>query len=1627
MGYTIIPEITILAKDRFDRNIVGRLDMLAVNNKGSVAVIDLKSKKLKSTATADSLLYYYPVNNSPFTDSEFSGGTRNTYENWDIQLGIYARMLQQVGIETDEKRILSLNYYGAYGNPLGKQFNEKGEDTFSYQFYRVKSYLSSEFDKSGETDFLRYKSHMRKIAKVLPLSEQDVTPIKEKNKDDFAFNLSKEEADKLVDKLKEITEKETLSARTQLNESRKKDSGKDTIKYYEERIESLSKIRQALNQNNWESAYKVGIVIRTLELDIKNLAETIVKIKPFSAEENLAERARELEKLNRTAVGYNIVTNQIIKLLIDSNISNDSRAIAVLNNINNDISRVKSEYTRIGFYSTMDLLKNSLSGIQVTRISDQRKQLLGDQIKYLKKKRDELLKDGKESGYWYRLTNPVTNVFKSAIREDINPKTQIEKLDFQITKLELEMEGINLDDDSLKKYIEGVTDPNSPAWIGQGTTFFTQFIAGSSSKDWLNSAYATKLKIALSNGVQEYVNFIEKENIQDEFDAYKVGERNVTKLNEPISEVRKVKQFDNEGNETTVERRAFVNPLSQEYYDVFDVYKNEYRKLRRQIQDAPNDAKRKELNNSLKALSKAHLEWRLANTQMEYVSEIYELDKLLPEDYKQERDELYAEKRLLENSAGFNNAENLDESIVYRIAEIEVELNKLRKKYADMQEGGYARYLELQERFYDYDTNYNYFNRLLNQKKFELTDINGNIDVEALAKWKEQNMIKRPKAEWYELIGNVWDDIFVILGKENPAVTGLKEKYKEILKQYRRRGAVDSRFMSQEDINVLNEVEKLIQIYKMASPSKGLEYEDRLELTDLFKTLEALQTRIENPFYIQEFNSRIDELELSWNNYQTEKDESVKEKNLEQFLLKEMDFKTWYDNNHTNKYVSKLVSNEAINPLPKKYNMMTIPTSEDLMEEVPDYKFSTRTLLPTAYNLNFQKDNQGYPLPNNLTLDGAEVTGSSAWLNPKYEQIRSNPRVAKFYHSFVGRFLDMQQKTTGRLLGYNFPGYEEQSVDDITNKGVKNGVANRIKMFRDKNLVIGSEYDFSINGYGTNENDRIQFKHNTPLPIDQQTTDGISAVIRWYEQAHINKAMAAQQAISKSMIGYMESLFDQLNNSEFEGKQKRVEDFRRVIDQMNFEYDKFVKGEWKDDQGLAGRFGDLALRGMSITRMGLDIPNQIGNMLSGNVQAFLGSHKSGLYSGRNLLWAKTKIESRDGLVGAMIRDYGKIGNKSFINKMLFYWNPLQESLEGYYNRTRTTNDRLKQGFFDLNFLMEIQDKGELEIGSTIWLAVMDNIKVKVVKSRDENGVITEYEKDENGNIKTVNVFEAYTENANGEIIIRPDVEWSKLDEETTQRTVWSEIRRTQGRYADWDKVKIESGFLGRLLLFFRKYLEPAIRNRFGNRDTNWEAGIESVGIYRAFMRAAQIYSAKQLFSAILGSKNSGVSEAYQHKSQMAMKELAVASAMYVMGRLLVGAMPDDDEDDSLSKTLAYNLIAVYAKVDMETRSLVPMIIIGDMKNYIDNLSSFTNAGRDVTRVFDMLDHAFFLGMAQVVDDQTEFGELVNKHAYYQRNTKLFDKGEAKVKKDIMNMSGYMNLYELFNPEDRIKNYKSRIN
>ncbi len=1624
MGHTVLPEISIMTKDRFGRNIVGRLDILTIDKRGVTNIIDTKTKKISALAVSDTLAYPWPVSSNEYTDSKFmETGNRNTYDNWDLQLGVYERMLNSIGIQTDEKIIINLLYAGEYMNPEDpyKQFDSLGNDTFNYAFYKQSVYFSNEGNKESQTDFLRFRKFMKLVQEVIPIeSKEEEASAEQKDKGKYIFNLDEQDANNLLESIQKVVESQSFEMARRLKEAKKLGSDQSLIKYYEDRLQSLNKITDTFSQT-WEAGTKVGVILKNLQIDMQSLADTIVNIRTSTKDEELIERAKDLQRLNDISVGYNEFLIGLKNYLLDGGIKENDTALGIISNIESNINRVRSVYNRLGFRFTMQILKDAITPSQQEKMTEQRKQAYQAQINYLKKKREKVAAGDASGGYWNRVTSVVFS------KNDITPKTELEKLDLKIEELELRMQGIDFSEKGLQDYIGAVLDPNSQLYIGEQTSMWTKFIASSSSSDLVISAFVNQLKNAMFEGSKQHVNFVEGEKIQDEFNEFKGEETDVTALNDRISEVRTDVEFDEDGNEVQVQRREFANPLSEKYYYIFDSHYNKLRHINKQLRETNDPDVIKDLKKQKADEIANHLQWRLANTQMKFVREIYELDKLLPAEYKERRDELYHEKNLLEQSAGFNNMEHLDDDTLFRIAEIEVELNKLRMEYANQEKGGYQKYLDLIDKYYEYDTNYAYYNRLLNQKIFEYTDANGNLDHEALEKWKSENTIKKPKQEWYDAVSDIWDQIFFIIGKGNPQIERLQESYKEILAQYRRKGAIDSRFLTQEDIDTLNEIEETIAMYKLAGGRAKLDYQDRIELNELFQSLSVLQTKVENPFYLKEFNVRLQALDQKWNRYQSEKDEADKSRALEQFILEEQEFKTWYDNNHTNNYQSRLLSNEGLNPLPKKYNMITVPTSEDMFELQPDYKFSIRRLKDEALNPDFQEDVNGYPMPLGLTREGARVEGNSEWLNPKYVDIRSNPRDAKFYFSFVGRFLEMQDQITGFKLGYYFPGYEQQSLDDYKNSGLLGGLKNRLKLFRDKNLVIGSTYDYTLNNYRSGVDDRIQLKHNTPLPIDQQTRDGIGAVLRWYENAHMNVALAEIQPMAKSMISFMESQFETLAQSQFPQKEERMEKLRDVIDQMKFEYDKFVKGEWKKDEGMMGRYADLLLQGIGFTRLAFDISNQVGNLLSGNVQAYLGSHASGLYSGKNYLWAKGKVYGfQNGLIGSLMADQGKFGNRSFTTNMFLYWNPLEKTMESYYNRTRTTAQRLGQGVLDLQAAFWVQEKGEVEIGSTIWLAMMDATKVKLVATRDQDGKPLEYLKDSDGNILTVNAYDAYTQDSSGRIVIRDDVDWTKADEKLLQTAVWAEIMRTQGNYAESNRTRTEAGFKGRLLFYYRKYLEPSIRNRAGRLEDQWSSGTVAYGYWRALLKSMKVNGIGNTLGAIFGmsEEKTGVSDFYKMKSQMAAREFAVSSLLYIIGLSIKAAIPPDDEDDKaygiLGRTALLNLVLIYAKVQRETTSLLPIPIIGGLRSYIESLGEFTNANRDIGRVIRLIDSGIFLLGAQFSDS-----EYWQKGAYYQKKYGPYEKGDAKIEKHLMDLSGWGNIFDTYNPELKVRMYKSQ--
>ena len=164
-------------------------------------------------------------------------------------------------------------------------------------------------------------------------------------------------------------------------------------------------------------------------------------------------------------------------------------------------------------------------------------------------------------------------------------------------------------------------------------------------------------------------------------------------------------------------------------------------------------------------------------------------------------------------------------------------------------------------------------------------------------------------------------------------------------------------------------------------------------------------------------------------------------------------------------------------------------------------------------------------------------------------------------------------------------------------------------------------------------------------------------------------------------------------------------------------------------------------------------------------------------------------------------------------------------------------------------------------------------------------------------------------------------------------------------------------------------------------------------------------------------KDDSVSPFYAKKAYYAVREIVMASMLYILGTFLQSMVKrmDDDDDDKIAKNIAYQLLAIYIKTERETRSMVPVPVIGSIDEYINQFTSFTNFGRDITRVIKLTEHGLALGGAQVFDS-----EMIDRAAYYQRKTGIFDKGDAKIMKDIYDVSGFMNFYELYNPEVRVE-------
>jgi hypothetical protein len=1625
-GYTLLPEISVVGKDRNDRNVVGRVDIMAIAPSGAIEIVDLKTKKVYTNAQIGLMFNKpYPVATTEQTDTAFSNTRRSVYDSWDTQLGIYERLYAQEGIPVGRKSVLVLVYRGDMVDVT--DINTPGQFQFEYSGYEFLNYSSDQRQNGTDLEKLNYANTDRKVKRVIPVAGEVLEDTKT-SKEPIIFNLKDEDYKRLLANLESIAAEEIKKIEKSLSElDENNENDKKLRDYYKARRESIRKIQDSFKKETWEPAYKLTAIMQFMSDNtaaMKQTAQDIANIK------DPVEKARKLDDLKNKAVAFNYFLSDIRELLINLNDERNDKAINLLDNIQSNIDYTIGIFNELGFNYLVDILKDSMSPETLQKLNAERFESIDPLITHLKKKLEKL-KNQKDQGgtgttISYSIWQGLSNIARSIAKVPIDTKNEIEALEVRIKSLELRKQGINLDDKSVRQYIQGILDKNSLYYIGSDTTVLTDFIAASSNADLGVSGFANHLKFIEVRAKQLYVNFMEKNKFQSLYDKFRKGKMDIDKINAPISEIREVTEYNAEGQPVLKRFRSFVDPVTEEYKNVFKKYWNDMRMLNKQIRETGDVDQKKELARQKAALVQAQKTWRLENSQMPYVDEIYELDKFLPEEFKQKRDELYEEREAIMAQVGLNEEEKLSEEDLESLAEIEIQLKKLKQETIE-KNSSYQEYLDKMEKYYSYEPNVFFFERIKSSKQIEYAD-----DPVAFKKWMELNTYKTPKQEYYDTLADLYDSLYNLLPK-NEVIQELREKQRSLLRAYKRNGYVDTRFLSAEDIKLYEEIEQQLSEIREGSGSimAGLGKEDKDAVREIFDELNSITAIFVNPYYDRDYSARMEALDQKLFIYNEAKrksevatgiDKMQLEREtvqaLENFYEEEKEFETWYNINHDNVYESKLLG-KSLNPVAKAFNFVRLPSDPNMMEVKPSPKYSIRKLKEEAFNKNYQETVDGFPMPRGMkSVDGVvKIDKTSKWVNSRYEQLTKETDNFDFYTKFVGQFIKMQDETYGRNLGYFFPGFEETSLQIYKDKGFTEGFKKNFEIFKQKNFSASSIFDYSVNEIATGNDTMVRMKFNRPINLNeaQATVDGIGSVIRWYEEAFINQAVGEAQPLVSSTLSYLNNLYKQLDQSNIADKEVRKTNLKRVIDSYTFEYEKIIKGETKLNQGNMSKLGDTLLKTIGFTRLGFDLANQVGNYFSGNVQTFLGGHKTGQYNNKNLAVAKKQFYGSDGLMASLLRDSNKMSGFTHMTKMYLFFNPAQADLKNTYDKTRSTSQRIGQGAMDLQPAFWIQDKGEIEISSTIWLAMMDNRRVKLVAERNADGTIKTYQTEADGTVKTISAFEAYVSNAEGEIVIRDDVDWTKNDEKSIMSAIYSEIRRTQGNYASADKTRAERGILGRFLVFYRKYLMPFVLNRFGARRDSAESGEVAMGYYNALIRGLYYYRWK-LFAGMIG-KDDSVSPFYAKKAYYAVREIVMASMLYILGTFLQSMVKrmDDDDDDKIAKNIAYQLLAIYIKTERETRSMVPVPVIGSIDEYINQFTSFTNFGRDITRVIKLTEHGLALGGAQVFDS-----EMIDRAAYYQRKTGIFDKGDAKIMKDIYDVSGFMNFYELYNPEVRVE-------
>ena len=807
-------------------------------------------------------------------------------------------------------------------------------------------------------------------------------------------------------------------------------------------------------------------------------------------------------------------------------------------------------------------------------------------------------------------------------------------------------------------------------------------------------------------------------------------------------------------------------------------------------------------------------------------------------------------------------------------------------------------------------------------------------------------------------------------------------------------------FANKETLNK----EQLTRLNELNSKKKDKSVKAK-RIQQLFAEIKELQSRVPTEYYIDTFNNLSQKYEVTLDYNGNFKGSDVLKSPEIVKLLKNDDFKEWFDKNH----IEVDVWNNDLKQIVQEYKRLPhwnriIPNNPDYIKVVPGKKYSIRQVklqYRTGYDPNTKTvelkesvhiDNKGNFLPKPGKFKSAEY---EALKNATNETQKALFKALQIHTKYT---LKAQENTANRnKLGLDIPRLRKSStenniklLDKMREKPLDipsllwNRIVSKWKSSTDYSQGEGVfDYVFA-DKYG-NEHVSVPIKYTGKVDVSDVSLDLFKGIFKYSTSLKLNKKLVEispiQQALQRILGTPSHQPLELAKKVVGTDKSPKSKTNTRQLAVQNIVRRVFEGEEKKMELGETIERASSIVKGLTVLKsIAFDIPASIANVINAESQNFVNSSNgyislSDLGKGHSLFFTD--------YLPAFLKDYkdNHIGEESLQSQIFDIFNFVAS--ETYESKVgeKLSQSKIKDAL-SLNWLKNHRSWGELFVQSVNALAYLNATKVEQTLP--------------DGSKITIPLYQAYELDTKGEIKLKEgiDEEWSPNGFKTKRLKNQIEYhnRRVHGNYAKGiDKPEADTYTMYSLFVMMKRFFISMALNRFAaSKVIRTPKGIKFVPRYNQiggaeigyYLETINLVS-KEIESKLITGEFDSMTDSEKIDLMKTIKDFSMMALAYFL-LYIVFDWDDDDEDKykKIRENSWFKNQGLYQSARLLTES-----------------STFINP---IQWKEFVLSEPF---VSKTLADWWDLMRFTLSQEEYSRNTGIYKEGESKAKARLLKVTG----------------------